>query len=384
MSSIQKIFQKKIAVIIATYLLMTLTHATDKNFLTDSSIEAESRTLKTVRILSLDGGGVRGISEARFLQHLEVSLGVPISSAFHLIGGTSAGGILSTFLTTPTEPGSTQPKYSAGELVQILQQRSADMFVQRHISIFGWFGPKYRTDSFRSVLSEYLGHATVDEAITPTAVVTYDMVRQNLKTITSWDKKEIFTKVTAINATAAATSYFEPCHATPVNNARKSYDLTDGGTGANNPILCLITKAMELYPDADSFEIISIGSGKADKPLFFEDMKGAGLMQWGPHLTRMFMAGETSKDDTFLSEAFLPRTDADGVEHSAFKGNYSRWSPLLSPQNTRLDNTDPENLREIVQATDDYIGSRRPEFDALVDRLRASKTTFLSQKGTMH
>ena len=194
MSNIQKIFQKHILIIILSYLFITITNVNSVDFSEENTIESSAPPLKTVRILSLDGGGVRGISEARFLQHLEISLGVPIGSVVDLIGGTSAGGILSTFLTTPAEPGSTQPKYSAGELVEILQQRSADMFVKRHISVFGWLGPKYRTDSFRSVLSEYLGHATMDEAITPTAVVTYDMVRQNLKTITSWDKKEIFTQ----------------------------------------------------------------------------------------------------------------------------------------------------------------------------------------------
>lgn len=376
MPSIQRIFQKSIFLITITCLLITLTDVKCSGFSEEKSTEAESLPLKTVRILSLDGGGVRGISEARFLEHLETSLGMPISSAFHLIGGTSAGGILSTFLTTPAEPGSTQPKYSAGELVQILQQRSPDMFVQRYLSCYGLFGPKYRTDRFRSVLSEYLGHTTVNDAITPTAVVAFDMVRQNLKTITSWDTGEIFTKVNAISSTAAAASYFEPCHAIPTNHAQTSYFLTDGGIGANNPTLCLIAEAKKLYPEANNFEIISVGSGRADKPLHFKKMKRAGLVHWAPHLPRMFMDGETSKDHTFLSEAFLRRTDADGVEHSAFKGNYSRWSPLLNYENTQLDDTTSTNLQAILKATDLHIELRREEYNALVTRLSVPKTRF--------
>ena len=376
MSSIRKIFQKHIFVLIFFYAFVNLTNANTSNLLEESSAEATTKPLKTVRILSLDGGGVRGIAEARFLEHLETQLNMPISSTFHLVGGTSAGGILATFITTPDEPGSEHPKYAAGELVEILQQRSAEMFVQRYLSIFGLFGPKYRTDTFRSVLSEYLGQETMDNAITHTAVVTYDIVRQNLKTITSWDRRELFTKVNAINATAAAISYFEPCHITPINNLRRSYDLIDGGTGANNPTLCLLTKAMELYPTADSFEIVSIGSGRADRPLSYTVMKDAGLIRWVPHAPRLFMTGENSKEDTFLREAFLTRTDAQGVDHSAFNGHYSRWSPLLNPENTKLDNTTPENLRAIIQATDRHIKSRRQEFDALVERLRPPKTRF--------
>lgn len=376
MCSIRKIFQKHIFVLILSYSFVAFTHVNASSFSEENSIDAKSRSLKTVRILSLDGGGVRGIAEARILEHLETELGMPISSAFHLVGGTSAGGILATFITTPDEPGSEHPKYAAGELVEILQQRSTEMFVQRYISCCGLFGPKYRTDSFRSVLTEYLGHETMDNSIIPTAVVTYDMVRQNIKTITSWDRRELFTKVNAVNATAAAVSYFKPCSVTPTNNSRRSYDLTDGGTGANNPTLCLLTKAMELYPEADRYEVISIGSGRADKPLSYIAMKNAGLIHWAPHLTRLFMTGENSKEDSFLSEAFQPRTDARGEDHSTFKGHYSRWSPLLDAENTRLDNTDPENLRAIIQATDNYIESRRTDFDILAERLRSPKSIF--------
>ncbi len=362
-----------------SYLLITITNASGVDFsedLENKASKATSHSLKTVRILSIDGGGVRGGAAARILQHFEEELGHSISDTFHLVGGTSAGGIISTFLTTPIEPGSTQPKYSAAELVSILQERSADMFVPRYISCSGLFGPKYRTDCFRSVLSEYLGHDTVDNVTTPTAVVTYDLVRQKLKTITSWNKKEIFTKITAINSTAAAATYFEPCYAIPVDNSRRVYELSDGGTGANNPTLCLITKAMELYPDADSFEIVSIGSGRAEKPLSYQIMKDAGLMQWAPHLTRLFMTGETSKDDAFLTEAFLPHTDSQGNSHSAFSGHYSRWNPTLRPENTRLDNTNSENLRALVAAADLHVESRRPEFNEVVERLRTPKVTF--------
>ena len=70
MSSIQRIFQKSIFLITITCLLITLTDVKCSGFSEGKSTEAESLPLKTVRILSLDGGGVRGISEARFLEHL--------------------------------------------------------------------------------------------------------------------------------------------------------------------------------------------------------------------------------------------------------------------------------------------------------------------------
>ena len=380
MSSIQKIFHKRLFIITISYLLIALANASntdlvDKVFSTSGATEEVSRPLKTVRILSLDGGGVKGVATARLLEHFEANLGCSISDTFHLVGGTSAGGIISTFLTTPVERGSMQAKYSAGDLVGILRERCEDMFVTRHLSFLVMFGPKYRTDCFRSVLSEFLGHDTIDNVTTPTAVVSYDLVRQKLKIISSSDR-EVLSKVNSIHASAAAPFYFAPCYAIPVNNAKKAYELSDGGTGANNPTLCLITKAMELYPDADNFEIVSIGSGRADKPLSHQVMKDAGLMQWAPHLARIFMAGEASKDDAFLSEAFLLHTDSRGHNRSAFNGHYSRWNPPIGPQNTKLDNTNSENISELITAADRHIKSRKTEFMELIERLRSPKVVF--------
>lgn len=47
-----------------------------------------------IRILSMDGGGIRGIIPARLLQRIEESIGEPASTLFHLIAGTFTGGIL--------------------------------------------------------------------------------------------------------------------------------------------------------------------------------------------------------------------------------------------------------------------------------------------------
>ncbi len=373
--------------VFVTYASISMANALQE-FPTGVNIDAKPNIpLKTVRILSLDGGGVRGIVEARFLQHLEERLQlqqdevdpnikIHISDLFHIIGGTSAGGMLATFLTIPKERGSTEPKYFARDLVQMLLSRSSDMFVPRYLSLSGLFGPKYSTDHFRTVLAEYCGRETTNNVTTHTAVIACDIVRQNLKIINSWDKSEIFTKVDAISSSAAATSFFQPCHTCPLNAPRRSYVLTDGGTGANNPTLCLLTKAMELYPNADSFEIVSIGSGSAHKPLFYQEVKDAGLIDWVKHLPRIFMAGQTTKDDSFLKAAFS-RTDSQGIKRpSLFKGNYTRWNPLLNSKNTKMDNTDEINLLTLISVVDRYFEDPPLEFNTLIERLISPKTIF--------
>jgi hypothetical protein len=364
-------YLSQIYITFSTYLSIAHLDASDSS--KDDLLGRISSSPKTVRILSLDGGGVRGVAEARFLQHLEKKLGRSTSDTFHLIGGTSAGGVLATFLTVPEAPGSTKAKYSAKNLVDILMKRSADMFVPLYISLGGLFGPKYKTERFRSVASEYLLDEETNNTTIPTMVIAYDMQIQDFKAITSWDEEEIFKKVDAVNSTAAAASYFQPCRISPVNDPEKSYILTDGGVGANNPTLFLLTKAMELYPDADHFEVLSVGSGYANRPLFYEDMKDAGLIQWIPHLTRIFINGQTTKDHKFLTRMFSSESDLQDIKQPLFRGKYSRWSPLLSRENTKLDNTDNINLMTIVSATDHYVELRQREFEELVDRLRNPK-----------
>lgn len=66
-----------------------------------------------VRILSVDGGGIRGIIPATILAHIEQETGKRISDLFHLIAGTSTGGIISLALSKPDSAGAGPPRTGA-------------------------------------------------------------------------------------------------------------------------------------------------------------------------------------------------------------------------------------------------------------------------------
>ena len=81
---------------------------------------------KVVRVLSIDGGGVRGIIPAIILAEIEKRTGKPIAGIFDLISGTSTGGILALGLTAPNENG--KPKFTASDLVEFYETRLNDIF----------------------------------------------------------------------------------------------------------------------------------------------------------------------------------------------------------------------------------------------------------------
>jgi uncharacterized protein len=85
------------------------------------------------KVLSIDGGGLRGIIPAMVLAEIEERTGRPIAETFDLIAGTSTGGILALGLTMPGDGG--KPRYTAKELIRIYEEQGARIFSHRANSI---------------------------------------------------------------------------------------------------------------------------------------------------------------------------------------------------------------------------------------------------------
>src|SRR6476661_5270438 len=94
----------------------------------------------TVRILSIDGGGIRGILPARVLQYLEAETGKPAAELFHMIAGTSTGGIIGCGLLAGKQ---------AKQLGDLYAERGGDIFArslwQTVSTINNLSGPKYES-----------------------------------------------------------------------------------------------------------------------------------------------------------------------------------------------------------------------------------------------
>ena len=347
-----------------------------------SDLEEVSSNL---RILSLDGGGVRGIAEIRFLMRLEEATGLSISDMFHIVGGTSAGGMIACLLTIPNAVGSRQPKYTAHQIFDIVLGQMHTIFTPRYLSLGGLFGPKYSTSSYHDLLRRYFGTRALRDTTIPTAVYAYHVEKNKIISMSSWGK-EIFRTVDAVAATSAAQTLFNPLQADsfgvdPKNNKlfpQSKYTLTDGATGANNPTLKILSEALKLFPTAERFEILSLGSGVVRERIDYQDIDHAGVLTWVGYLARFFTQGQSSISHDFM-QTLVNDSDIPNIRKG---GIYSRWSPPLQPENKTIDNYRDENLRAIIEATDYYIELRQTDFDMLVSRLRQPKAFFLMGAGS--
>lgn len=287
------------------------------------------------RVLSIDGGGIRGIIPALVLAKLEQEIGKPCCQLFDLMCGTSTGGILSMGLSINV-PGTSAP-YSAKQLVKIYRERGSDIFPRSRwkgvTSIGGLSDEKYPSDGIESVLLEYFRSEPLESAQTKVMVTSYDIEAREPFFLKSWNSNtEQVPMRLAARATSAAPTYFEPA-LVKVNNKRRA--LVDGGVFINNPAVSAYVEAKKLFPD-DDIKLLSLGTGELVRAIPFNQAKDWGKVGWAlPVMSCMFDGVSDAADHqlkVLLGEDYLRLqtilTDADDDMDNVSKSNISALSRL--------------------------------------------------------
>lgn len=239
---------------------------------------AKKRKSKPFRILSIDGGGVRGIVPAMFLVDLEKKLGGPIAHYFDLIAGTSTGGFMALMLTAPGTDGKT-PKYSAEEIVERYQRNAKDIFPLDHLTPNL---PKNKPcfDAPDEVFLRELGDAEIKDAITEVLVTAYDTDTREFFLFTRGDAQRDESCNVYMRDAARATTAFPmifPAAGFKSVNGRKTYHMLDGGVGAINPVATALSYSMWATGLVEQlFIVMSIGTGTFKAKLDFSEIRNWG------------------------------------------------------------------------------------------------------------
>src|SRR5690348_52164 len=163
-------------------------------------------------ILSIDGGGIRGVIPATVLAEIERRTGRRVYELFDVIVGTSTGGILALGLTLAQDGGA---RYEAAELAAMYREQGPKIFPHEFL---GWvrrlFGPKYPERGRRAVLEARFGDARLSGALTEVLVTSYDIAERRPFFFRRQDARERaardFKMSDAALATSAAPTYFPP------------------------------------------------------------------------------------------------------------------------------------------------------------------------------
>lgn len=150
-----------------------------------------ARDDRPVRILSIDGGGIRGLIPALVLAGIERRSGRPIANSVDLIAGTSTGGILACALTVPEPIDAGRPRYSAQELVGLYDAEGPEIFSRtlwrRIQTAWGALDERYANAGLRDALQRRLGEVPLSGIVPGTEILltAYDLERRKVTLLRS-------------------------------------------------------------------------------------------------------------------------------------------------------------------------------------------------------
>ncbi|KAK9946573.1 hypothetical protein M0R45_012031 [Rubus argutus] len=254
-----------------------------------------------VTVLSIDGGGIRGIIPGTILSFLESELqkldgeDARLADYFDVIAGTSTGGLVTAMLTAPDQ--NKRPLFAAKDIKAFYLEHCPKIFPQDSIPIFGDVGemvravrgPKYNGKYLHKLLKEKLGDKRLGETLTnrlqPIIFSSYEVKKKGSLDALLSD---------ICIGTSAAPTYLPAHHFKTENSATgesREFNLIDGGVAANNPALIALSEVTkevnkgnpefcdEMRPnDYGRFLLLSLGTGSAKSE---EKYHAHNAAKWG-------------------------------------------------------------------------------------------------------
>lgn len=258
---------------------------------------------KKFRILSLDGGGLRGIIPVLVIKEIERRTGKPITDSFDMIAGTSTGALIACGLSV-SDDGRT-PKYKITDIEKIYTERGKDIFPKKN-----WFkgfisgvsalkNPKFSPDGLQKVLEELLGEKRIADCFKPIFVTTFDLYNNEAllfkyrQAIANPSRNARLIDI--CRATSAAPTYL-PAYNFMYNEKKRV--CVDGGIYMNNPTVGALVEITKFHKEApykmdslslDEVSVLSIGTGHYSSEIARKKVEGFGLLDWATNITDVMM-----------------------------------------------------------------------------------------------
>jgi patatin-like phospholipase/acyl hydrolase len=304
-----------------------------------------------MRVLAVDGGGIRGLIPALVLAELEERSGRRVFELFDLMAGTSTGGIIASALCAP-DP------LPAAEVAAVYEEEGPRIFDrsiwQRIQSAEGLLDEKYDARALDRALERFLADKRLSRTRPDLIVPTYDTMRPGpyfFKTSKAReDPAEDAPLSEVARATSAAPTYFEPV-------ARGSQALLDGGVFAVNPGMSALAEALREHPGSEVI-LLSLGTGERTNKRSFDEIEDWGLVEWARPILDVVFDG--------ISDAVDYQ-----VRHVLGDERYWRFQVELTRASDDLDDASEGNIAALRGHAEELIAERSADLDAVVAALTA-------------
>lgn len=297
----------------------------------------EKNNKKQFQILSLSGGGVKGLYSAEVLSLIEQHWQVKITDHFDLICGTSIGGITALALAYGISP---------KDISEKLENSSPKIFPKKRFkSLRRAIGPLFSPEPLKEILIEMFGDATIKDLKIPVLVPAVNASTGQPKIfknryLSEYTFDQDLKLVDVALATSAAPTYF-PIH--EFNNTK----FIDGGLVANSPVLMGLHEAVfKLGVDYNSIKILSVGTMSARFTVKSSLKNNSGYYKaWmmGKNLFNLTLSANEQMH-SFMSQHILENGQLNARTHYL-----SIDAPPTMEQGAELDldNSSPESLKTL-------------------------------------
>lgn len=284
------------------------------------------------RILSIDGGGIRGIFPAAILAGLErrYTSGVSVASYFDLVAGTSTGGILALGMGAG---------YTAANLLELYARRGGEVFppVGR---VRSWLRDKrqyatyiYDRAGLQKLLTDKLGERLFGESRLRLCIPVFEGKHSEVfvfKTPHHPDyKTDRFERMLTVGlATAAAPTFFKPLE-------HGGYTLVDGGVWSNNPVMLAVIEALTCFTiSTEQIDVLTLGCGDEKYVVSKSQISWGGLWQWRTIMSaamRLQSLAATNQARLLLGPPSVVRIDAPPFDPAIRMDDWPRSVAELMP-----------------------------------------------------
>ena len=308
------------------------------------------------RILSLDGGGIRGVIEAVILAEVEKLIDRPLNKYFDLIAGTSTGSILGAGIAIGRK---------SEDIIELYRRRGksifpyTSLFSRQRLQLllqYGISAPKFSDEGLIDALKKEFGDIKLGDLNTsPRLLITsYDTISRQTIVFKSWQHYKNWATIPLWEAcvcSASAPTFF-PAHL--LQTSDQTYSLIDGGVGANNPSACAVAEALRLDYPISEIAVLSIGTGNSTTPISFSKVRGWGVIQWiwKGRLIEVLFDASGDVNDYITRQVMSPPELEDQPSN-----RYLRLQPTITKD--VIDDATDENMEQLITVAKNYIAQNQ-------------------------
>lgn len=278
-----------------------------------------------VRILSIDGGGIRGIFPAKYLAEIESVTGKRINEFFDLIVGTSTGGIIALGLSVGIE---------AEKIMELYEKNAEIIFKPKKFSFWGLLRSKYDNKELEKLLKYTFKNKKIKDSEVMLCIPSVEFNNSIPKVYKTPHNKDLYLDGEkelwrVALATSAAPVYF------PAVNVFKDECNIDGGLWANNPTIIGVSEALKNNCKLENIKVLSIGTGESISHKQYNIAKISSILKWREKIIDLILKVQ-SKSTVNIAKYILGE-------------NFTEINAILS-EKIKLDSIDKDSIQSLLNA----------------------------------